>query len=219
MSKSVAVIHTGPVTVEPIKQRCKKIIPEVRIINIMDDSLLNDCRAAGGLTKAVTQRMCQYFIIAETMGVDVIFNACSSVGETVDVGRQLVSIPIVKIDEAMAEQAVASGTKIGVVATVPTTLDPTVRLIEAKAKEQGKELAITRALCSKAFDLLLAGKADEHDQEVMDKVKELSATVDVVVLAQCSMARLVPMLSDVPVPVLASPDSGVQRLKEALDSL
>jgi len=219
MSKSVAVIHTGPVTVEPIKQRCKKIIPEVRIINIMDDSLLNDCRAAGGLTKAVTQSMCQYFIIAETMGVDVIFNACSSVGETVDVGRQLVSIPIVKIDEAMAEQAVASGTKIGVVATVPTTLDPTVRLIEAKAKEQGKELAITRALCSKAFDLLLAGKADEHDQEVMDKVKELSATVDVVVLAQCSMARLVPMLSDVPVPVLASPDSGVQRLKEVLDSL
>jgi hypothetical protein len=53
----------------------------------------------------------------------------------------------------------------------------------------------------------------------MDKVKELSTQVDVVVLAQCSMARLVPLLADVPVPVLASPDSGVQRLKEVLDSL
>ena len=83
-------------------------------------------------------------------------------------------------------------------ATVPTTLDPTIRLIESKAKEQGKELEITRALYSKAFDLLLAGKADEHDREVMDKVKELSTQVDVVVLAQCSMARLVPLLADCP---------------------
>ena len=219
MSKSVAVVHTGPVTIEPIKQRCKEAMPEVRVINIMDDSLLNDCRAAGCLTKAVTQRMCQYFIIAVAMGVDAIFNACSSVGETVDVGEQLVSVPIVKIDEAMAEEAVDLGTKIGVVATVPTTLDPTIRLIESKAKEQGKKLEITRALCSKAFDLLLAGKADEHDREVMEEVKKLSAKVDVVVLAQCSMARLVPLLSDLPVPVLASPDSGVQRLKEVLDSL
>ncbi|MGI6037213.1 MAG: aspartate/glutamate racemase family protein [Limnochordia bacterium] len=217
MSKSVAVIHTGPATLEPLKARFRQMLPQVRMINIVDDSLLNDAIAAGGLTQAVTRRMVQYFLIAQDMGVDAIFNACSSVGETVDAALPLVETPILKIDEPMARQAAEIGGRIAVIATVPTTLEPTVRLIEKMAAQMDSEITIQRALVPDAFDLLLAGKAEEHDQKVMAEIKGAAEKADAIVLAQCSMARLVPLLGDaVQVPVLSSPDTGVAYLKEFL---
>ncbi len=215
--QAVAVIHTGPVTLAPLKERFARILPGVRVINIMDDSLLADVRAAGRLTPAVMRRMCNYFTLADGMGVDAILNACSSVGDTVPVGQAMVSAPIIRVDGPMAEQAVLLGPRIGVVATVQTTLDPTVGLIRQSASRQGRNVEIIQGLCEGALDILLAGKPEEHDRIVLEKVKQLAHEVDVVVLAQVSIARLIPSLGpDVTVPVLSSPDSGVERVRDAL---
>lgn len=220
MSKTLSVIHTGPVTVEPLNRLFGEMLPGVRIINIIDDSLLKDVMAAGGVTKEVTRRMCQYMMISQDMGADMILNACSSVGEVVDVARNFISIPIVKIDEAMAERAVETGRTIGVVATVKTTLDPTARLIEKKAGEKGKEVSIKRALCSDAFEALLGGNPEKHDELLSGYVEGISKEVDVIVLAQVSMARLAPKLGDrVRVPVLSSPRLGVESVKKVMDTL
>lgn len=215
-TKSVFVLHTGPVTVEPLKARFRLLLPDVRVINLVDDSLLNDALSAGHVTKAIKKRIFQYMKIGEDMGVDVILNACSSVGEVVDDVRPFISTPILKIDEPMARRAIEMGNRIGVVATVPTTLDPTVRLIESKAREIGKAIQIERTLCPGAFDKLLQGDADEHDSIVIGSVKEISRRVDVVVLAQVSMARLMPKLEGIGTPVLSSPDLGVAAVKDVL---
>ncbi|MFL9942370.1 aspartate/glutamate racemase family protein [Paraburkholderia graminis] len=216
---TIVVIHTGPVTVQPIKEQISEQIPEARVINIMDDSLLNDVRAAGHLTPEVASRIHSYMANAQAMRADIILNACSSVGEAVDSVRKFVSTPIVKIDEAMAEQASSIGRRIGVVATVPTTLEPTVRLIKKKAGELGRDIEVAERIAEGAFDALLAGDAAKHDEIVKSTISALAASVDVVVLAQVSMARLVPQLKDVRVPVLASPRSGVASLKRALSSV
>ncbi|MGE5553037.1 MAG: aspartate/glutamate racemase family protein [Betaproteobacteria bacterium] len=213
-TRSVAVVHTGPVTVEPLKQRFARFLPDVRVINIMDDSLLNDVRAAGRVTESVVKRMCAYFALAESMGVDAILNACSSVGETVPVAQRMISVPIFRVDRPMAERAVSLGQRIGVVATVSTTLDPTARLVREVATEAGRQVEIVRGLCDGALDLLLAGKATEHDQVVLEKVRQLAQEVDVIILAQVSIARLVPSIGDdIKVPVLSSPDSGVEQIR------
>jgi len=213
---TIAVIHTGPVTVQPIKEQIGNLIPDARVINIMDDSLLNDVRAAGHLTSDVTSRIYTYMSNAQAMGVDIILNACSSVGEAVDSVQNLVRTPIVKIDEAMAEQASATGPRVGVVATVPTTLDPTVRLIRKKAAEHGRTIEVTERIAEGAFDALLRGDAAQHDEIVKQAISALAEQVDVVVLAQVSMARLIPQLGTLPVPVLSSPRSGVEAVKRAL---
>ncbi len=215
--RTVAVIHTGPVTVAPLKERFDRLLPEARVINIMDDSLLADVRAAGRVTPAVTRRMCSYFTLAEAMGVDVILNACSSVGDTVPLAQAMVAVPILRVDDPMAQQAVSLGHRIGVVATVRTTLEPTARLIERKAAEQGRPVEIVPGLCEGALDILLAGEAAEHDRLVLEEVRRLARRVDVIVLAQVSIARLLPLLGpEVQVPVLGSPDSGVEQVREAL---
>jgi Asp/Glu/hydantoin racemase len=213
---TIAVIHTGPVTVQPIKDQISEQIPEARVINIMDDSLLNDVRAAGHLTQEVASRIHSYMANAQAMHVDIILNACSSVGEAVDSVRNFVSTPIVKIDEAMAEEASSIGRHIGVVATVSTTLEPTVRLIRKKADELSRTIKVSERIADGAFEALLSDNAALHDEIVKNTISALAEEVDVVVLAQVSMARLVPQLEGVRVPVLSSPRSGVAALKRAL---
>jgi len=216
---TIAVVHTGLVTVQPLKAQISEQIPAARVINIIDDSLLSDVRAAGHLTPQVASRIHSYMANAQAMGVDIILNACSSVGEAVDSVRHFVSTPIVKIDEAMAEEASAIGRRVGVVATVSTTLDPTVRLIKKKADERGRTIDVTERIAEGAFEALLSGDGARHDDILKQTIATLAEDVDVIVLAQVSMARLVPQLENVRIPVLCSPRSGVAALKRALDKV
>lgn len=217
--KTVVVVHTGPATVQPIKDQFKEILPGVRVVNIMDDSLLNDAITAGHLTEAVTGRIFTYMQLGQQMGASVLLNACSSVGEAASVARHTVSIPIVKIDDSMASIAVGMGPRIGVVATVRTTLEPTIRLIQQKASEKNIHLEITEALAEGAFEALLSGNPEMHDEIVKSKIISLASDVDVIVLAQVSMARLIKSLGSLKVPVLSSPRSGVEAVRDILQSI
>jgi Asp/Glu/hydantoin racemase len=123
------------------------------------------------------------------------------------------------VDEAMAEEASSIGSRIGVVATVSTTLEPTVRLIRKKASEKGRTLEVIERIAQGAFEALLEGDGAKHDEILKRTIVELAEEVDVVVLAQVSMARLVPALGALRVPVLSSPKSGVDALRRALAAL
>jgi Asp/Glu/hydantoin racemase len=214
--KTVFALHTTPVLVDVLRKLFPEILPDVRLVNVVDDSLLADVRTAGKLTPSVTRRIIGYGTLAESSGADAILNCCSSVGEAADLLAQTVSIPVVKIDSRMVEEAVERGSRIAVVATVATTLDPTERLILRKAHERGKNVTTQRYLAAKAYDALMTGNPEEHDLLLMAEIQRAVSENDVVVLAQGSMARLVPMLPEGPVPVLSSPRSGVEALKEQL---
>lgn len=219
MSKKVAVIHTSFVSVEDLKKLFKEIMPEVEMINIVDDSLLQEVVRAGGLTNGVTRRICTYAVQAEAMGVDAILNQCSSVGEAVDVARKLIRIPYIKIDEAMAEEAVKIGGRISVVATVATTVGPSTRLIEQTAKRMNKGVTIEKCLVDGALKVLMEeGDVEKHNNMVLDVIEKASQNSDAIVLAQGSMTVLLPYLKHIKVPVLSSPRLGVERVREVLEN-
>jgi Asp/Glu/hydantoin racemase len=161
--------------------------------------------------------MCFYLLAAEAAGVDAIFNTCSSLGPAFNIAKELVSIPCVKIDDGMAELAAKEGKKIAVLATVSTTLPPTVALIQEKADQLGTKIELQRFLCDGAFDLLMQGEKDHHDDTISKKALESAGWADTLVLAQCSMARLAPRLSEeTKRRVLSSPRLGVELLKSVL---
>jgi Asp/Glu/hydantoin racemase len=198
----------------------KEIMPDVRLINIIDDSLLPDVMETGKITPEVTSRMIDYIIAAEKTGADAILSLCSSLGPTIDEARKRVKIPVIKIDDAMAQIAAKSANKIGVMATVPTTLGPTVDLIKEKAIMLKKEIEVTPCLVKGAFELLMNGEKDTHDQMVLESAKELAKSVDIIVFAQASMTRLSGYVSRaVEKDVLTSPRVGIEYTKSVLDSL
>jgi len=215
--KTVVAIYTGQGLAEPLKEVFQSLIPDCRLVTIVDDSLIYDVVQAGEVTPAVSQRLIQYYKNGVDIGADVIFNTCSSVGEVADRARDMIAVPIVKIDEDMAREAVSQYERIGVLATLPTTLEPTIRLIRKQAVLLGKEVAIVDGLAVGAYDALVSGKPQEHDRILLETAERVASEADVLVLAQGSMARMEEKLSKFGKPVLSSPRRGVMAIKKMLE--
>jgi Asp/Glu/hydantoin racemase len=213
---TLGIVHTSFALVEPLMTLSKEMLPGTGVVNIVDDTLLAYAREHG-VDEKLARRMCLYFQGAVEAGADVILNACSSVGETVDQAREQIRVPILKIDEPMAEVAVASGRRIAVLATVGSTLGPTCRLLEARARATGARVDLIPRLCEGAFDLLMAGKTEEHDRSVSEAVMQAAGDADVILFAQASMARLVPSLEGkITKPLLSSPALAMRRAAQML---
>ena len=160
--------------------------------------------------------MLGYVESAADAGADLVVVTCSSIGPAVDASRDFVDVPVLRIDEPMADEAVRLGSRVGVVATLATTLEPTAALVARRAEAAGRPVDVVARVCDGAFEALSAGDRDRHDELVRDGLRELIADVDVVVLAQASMARVVETLPEEErtVPILASPRLGMQRAAE-----
>jgi len=216
--RKLAIIHTTPVTIDSLKSLVQEEIgPDCEVINLLDDSILPELASNGADVAAVESRWVAYAKIAESLGADVVLGACSSVGELAKAASREVRVPVLRIDEAMAEEAVRRGRDIGVAATLQTTLGPTTRLLEEKAREAGVEATFHGMLASEAYRLLMAGDRAGHDRVLGEALLELQERCDVVVLAQASMARVVETLPEhLRGKFLSSPALGVRRAKELL---
>jgi len=164
---------------------------------------------------------------------------CSSIGEAVEEAAARLDVPVLRVDAAMAEEAVRraadaasaggasaestpGGTadhrpsaRIAVLATNTATLGPTGRLLEREADRQGVRAEVSSEVVAGAAAARAAGDAAEHDRLVADAVRAAGADADVIVLAQASMADAA-ALAGVDAPVLTSPAGGVAALVAAV---
>jgi Asp/Glu/hydantoin racemase len=156
-----------------------------------------------------------YAASAQEAGADYILFTCSSIGPAVETAATLTGVPVLRVDQPMADKAVQTGKRIGVIATLPTTLEPTSDLVRRRAIAAGKEIELKAVLCEGAFNALMSGDAATHDKKVGDALKQLVNEVDVIVLAQASMARVVDTLTaeEKKIPILASPAIAMEYLK------
>ncbi len=218
--KTLAIIHTTPVTIDLLKGLAREIMPGITLINLMDDSILPQLQAANGDIASVEKHWLGYVQAACEAGADTVMSACSSVGELVYKARTLVSIPILRIDDPMAGEAVQRGRVIGIAATLPTTLNPTLRLVQQKAERAGKSIRTEPMLADEAYQRLMAGDTVGHDAILAENLRKLAEKVDVAVLAQASMARVLPSLDpQIREKFLTSPRSGMLQAKQVLDGL
>jgi Asp/Glu/hydantoin racemase len=216
----IAIIHTAPVTVDAFKALTAEILPDAEVVNFLDDSILPQLRQNGGNVGEVEDRLLHYAQFAQNVGADIILSACSSVGEVAAKMREQVSVPVVRVDDAMAEEAVRRGNVIGVAATLWTTLRPTMELIQSKADEAGKTIELRSNVVDAAFQRLSEGDKEGHDAILAETLAEMAVAVDVVVLAQASMARVVSRLPEgLQSKFLTSPRLAVERVKAELESV
>ena len=218
MTKTLGLVHTSATLVPVFQELCKQYIPHVNVFNIVDDSLIKQVISRGELRADTARRVVNYAGSAESAGADYIMFTCSSIGAAVEAAADLTQVPVLRVDQPMADQAVATGTRIGVIATLPTTLAPTSDLVQRRAAVVGKDIQLKAVLCEGAFEALMGGNPALHDQMVAKALKELITQVDVIVLAQASMARVVDILSESEkiVPILASPPIAMAYLATVL---
>ena len=97
-------------------------------------------------------------------GVDLILLACSTFNRAVEHARPMIRTPLLQIDRPMMDLAVGQGSRIGLLATVPTTVPASERLLRLAASDAGKAVEIKTRLCSDAFAALKAGLTDKHNE-------------------------------------------------------
>ena len=218
----ITMIHT----VFPIVDNLKAIFAKklgnqpVIIYNIVDDSILPRIVAAGGLSSEIISTIYQHISSAEKMGSDLILVTCSSISEVVDMVSPLVSVPVIKIDDAMTDDAVKVAVdSLGVVATIETTLNPTINQLKKKMMKAGKEINIVPLLCTNAYKALIdEGNSKKHDLLLYKAIEEIIEDIDAIVLAQASMARLLPkLIKFTNKPILTSPESAVEKVMSLLN--
>lgn len=221
MPKLFALIHTGSAWVNSFNELARALPNDVQPFHLVDESLLKHTIASGRLEKTTIRRLGKLVESAAEAGARAVLVTCSTIGPAVPVLRQLFEIPLLRIDEPMVEEAVRRGQRIGILATLGATLEPTSSLVRETAQRRQLERELTPRLCEGAFELLNAGNREAHDRLVTEGLLDLQTQVDVVVLAQASMARV---LSQIPpetltVPVLSSPGPAMKRAAEILANL
>jgi Asp/Glu/hydantoin racemase len=216
--KRLALIHTVAGLVPRFRELAAELMPDVETFDIVDETLLRDATREGRVSLDTARRLFAHLAAAERHGADAILVTCSSVGGVVDAARPFAGVPLLRVDQAMAEQAVERGTRIGVLATLWSTLRPTAVLIERTARESDREVEVRDRLCDGAFEALREGDTERHDQLVREGLRELIGWADVIVLAQASMARVVDSLSEDErrTPILSSPRLGMERMRDIL---
>jgi Asp/Glu/hydantoin racemase len=215
---TLALLHTAGVNVTTFQALCAELLPDVQTFHMLDESLLKNTVRDGAMSPVTARRVAGHVISAEEAGADAVLVTCSSIGRGAEVARSLVTIPVIRVDEAMADEAVRSGQRVGVIATLPTTLEPTAALVQARAALAGLEVEVVSHLCEGAFAALTGGDPAVHDAKVAAGLRELMDRVDVIVLAQATMARVADTLSaqERRVPIFSSPRSGLLRARDAV---
>ena len=215
----VALVYTSttPELIELVEKEVGEVLPkETEVISYQDPSILAEVRDAGYVTAPPAARLVGMYMEAVCAGADAILNLCSSVGEVADAAQDIArytGIPIVRVDEEMCREAVRQGKRIGVMATLPTTLNPTKNTILRVAREMNKHVELVDALVDGAF-----GLDQEQFKALMSEYAEkIADQVDVILFAQGSMAYCEEYIHEkYGKTVLSSPRFGAAALKEAL---
>lgn len=212
---TVGAIHSGATSMAPVLEAAMKpLFGQFRIINIIDDSLIHTVIRDGEVTPKTVKRVVNHVESLFFAGADVVVDTCSSIGAAAEIAGAILDKPVVRIDQGMVSQAVGNYRKIGVLASLSTTLLPTVACVKATAERMGRQIEAVYKVAEGAFDSWIAGDAAAHDRICVATAEQLG-DVDVILLAQASMMRVQEqMRAATGKPVLSSPEWCARYLRQ-----
>jgi aspartate/glutamate racemase len=212
-SPRIALIHAIAHAVDPINEALKRDWPQAVRMNLLDDSLSADLAANGrGQDAVMHQRFARLAQYAVDCGSDAILFTCSAFGTCIEaVAAQHPRMVVLKPNEAMVEDAAATGQRVGLVATFAPTL-------VSMPPEFPQHVVLDTAMVEGAMAALNAGDGEQHDALIAQAAEQLAAKgCRVIALAQFSMARAAALVERRTGLVVITPvSSAVAKLKRVL---
>ncbi len=212
----IALVHAVLAAAPPVEDAFRKLWPETRRTNLLDDSLPADREAAGRLTPELSARIRSLADYAAGTDVDAVLFTCSAFGDAIDAAARALPIPVLKPNEPMFELAFEAGARIGMLATFAPAVSSMEEEFREMARRRGSSAKLETLVVPGARSALLAGDIAEHDKLVAEAAPAL-AHCDAVLLAHFSTATAEERVQDrIPRPVLAAPSSAVRKLMSIL---
>lgn len=206
--------HTAATNESLFAALLNEIAPEVPSRHIVDETILPYAREHG-VNDELQHRVADTILGAIQDGSEVVLCTCSTIGGCAEAVQADTDKTVQRVDRAMAEKAVALGSRILVAATLASTLQPTCELVGDAATKAGKDVEIIEVFCASAWPKFEAGDREGYFAEIAAELQNVATQGDVVVLAQASMAGATALCADLPIPVLSSPRLGLEAAVNA----
>lgn len=207
---TIGFLHTADVHVATFRQLVAELAPGWRDVHVVDAELLSEARARG-VDDQIRARLRARLSEVAAGGASAIVCTCSTLSGHAERMSEELPVPVLRVDRPMAEAATAVGGRVAVVAAVESTLAPTRKLLQECADRAGVVVELVDAPCLDAWTLFEAGKQEEYLRRVAAHARGVAPDVDVIVLAQASMAPAAALLDGLDTPVLSSPRAAVAR--------
>jgi Asp/Glu/hydantoin racemase len=209
------MIHATAGSVPPVRLAFQGEFPEAELINVLDESLFIDFDQH--ITPRLRRRMSQLICYCAENGADAIGLACSVYAPMVESARELVEIPLLSSYDAVMDEAVSYGSRIGIIASQPATLRDSEHYLRRAAQQRGVDLQPRLCLAKDLPPVLRQQGEEAFQRRLAEEVNRLAPEVDAVLPVQFYMASALDYLRQVTdVPVLSAPHSSALRLKELL---
>lgn len=216
MPRRIALIHAGPVSIEPVETAFRQLWPDADRVNVMDDALMRDRAKSPELTPGLSLRILRLADYGRDLGADGVLFTCSAFGTAIEEAARRARWPVLKPNEAMFEEALAVGGDIGMVASFQNSLAGMEAEFRELAARRGSRASIRSIAVPEALAALQAGDGAGHDRLLAEGAVRLG-TVDAVMLAQFSTARAAGALqARLRCPVLTAPEAAVTRMRQLL---
>jgi hypothetical protein len=211
----IGFLHTVPALAARFEADLVAAAPGSTAVHVVDAELLATA-VRSGVDEAVDAAVALHIRHLAGSGADAVLVTCSSIGESVDRAAAGAGLPVIRVDRAMAAEAVAlaGSARIAVLATLDATLGPTGRIIDTAAQGAVSRPTVTSRVVPGAAAARSAGDDATHDRLVAEAVAAAATEAAVVVLAQASMAPAAERAA-VAVPVLTSPASALAAVIDA----
>jgi Asp/Glu/hydantoin racemase len=213
----VVMIHALAESIPPVRLAFMEEFPEAEVINLLDEGLLVDF--PGSITPSLRRRMSDLICYCQDHNADAIGLACSVYAPVVDSACDLVDVPLVSSYGPVMAEAVAAGSRVGVIATNKATMSDAEHYLKVAAQEAGREVVVKQRLAADLIQVLRDKGHQAFEKRLEQETLTLSTEADVVLLSQFSFATALDHLRKIsPVPVLSAPHSSARRLKKMLEA-
>jgi hypothetical protein len=213
---TVGFLHTAQVHVATFEALSRELMPSARTVHRVDPEALELARQ-DGMGEHVRAVVAGHLAELRDVGCEVVLCTCSTLGELAE-GLSGDGLEVIRIDRPMLRRAVTLGPRIGVIAALASTVEPTTRVLAAEATDAGADISFEVSVVAGAWDAFLSGDAAEYYLRIEQGVRALSSRCDVVVLAQASMEPAAALLAGLATPVLTSPRSAVEAVAAVIPS-
>jgi aspartate/glutamate racemase len=222
-NRKIGVIHAALISSKAVQPFIEDVIPEVKVLHHVEDTIQesNFASQPGVIPKANFLKFANAAYKLQEAGAELVMLACSTFNKAVENARPMIDVPLLQIDRPMMDLAVNAGSKIGLLATVPTTVPASERLLRQAAEDAGRSIEVNTTLSEKAFEAILKGDAESHNRILMEEIQAMSKENDAIVLAQVSMSALEPELNkaNLSVPVYNSGRTAFEEVRRVLENL
>lgn len=211
MPANLIFLHTAPVHIATFDQLVGELAPGTPVRHLVAEHLLAEARQTG-ITPELRRRISAWIGAAAAAPTDVFVCTCSTIGAAAEQAGQALERTVVRVDRAMAEEAIALGTRILAVAALESTLEPTHHLLAAVAAQRGSTVELQTIWCADAWEAFERGALGLYHARIAACIRQATAEAhfDAIVLAQASMAGAAQLCTDIATPILSSPRLGLQ---------